>query len=148
MAIQERVLAAEESWGEYAADEWSDAIVAAMKLGGVEHLYFTSGTEIAFHQESIARARVKGWPTPKLISVPHEGVALNAAMGEAMVANRPAATAAHVDVGTLNYGAGIHTAWRGPYPVLITAGTGPRAFPGTMAGGRNNLVQWVQEPRD
>ncbi len=148
MAIQDRVLAADEHWGEYAADEWSDAIVAAMKLGGVENLYFTSGTEIAFHQESIVRARTRGWPTPRLISVPHEGVALNAAMGEAMVAGRPTATAAHVDVGTLNYGAGIHTAWRGPYPVLMTAGTGPRAFPGTMPGGRNNLVQWVQEPRD
>jgi acetolactate synthase-1/2/3 large subunit len=148
MAIQERVLAADQSWGEYPADEWSDAIVAAMKLGGVDNLYFTSGTEIAFHQESIARARLRGWQTPRLISVPHEGVALNAALGEAMVTNRPTATAAHVDVGTLNYGAGIHTAWRGNYPVLITAGTGPRAYPGSMVGARNNLVQWVQEPRD
>src|SRR5262249_9296197 len=53
-----------------------------------------------------------------------------------------------VDVGTLNYGAGLHTAWRGAYPVLITAGTGPRAYSGSMAGARNRPVQWVQEPRD
>ena len=119
-----------------------------MKLGGVEHLFFVSGSEIAFWQESVARAQEKGWPTPKLITVPHESVALNAALGSAMVRNQPAATAVHVDVGTLNYGGAIHTAWRGNYPVLITAGTGPRAYPGTMAGARNVPVQWVQEPRD
>lgn len=30
-----------------------------------------------------------GWPTPKLITVPHESVALNAALGSAMVRNQP-----------------------------------------------------------
>src|SRR5262245_48516391 len=66
----------------------------------------------------------------------HEHVALNAALGNAMVRNQPAATAVHVDVGTLHYGAAVHTAWRGGYPVLMTAGTGPRAFPGSMRGAR------------
>ena len=135
-------------WQEYGADEWSDALVQAMKLGGVEHLFFVSGSEIAFWQESVAKAQEREWPAPKLITVPHESVALNAALGSAMVRNQPAATAVHVDVGTLNYGGAIHTAWRGNYPVLITAGTGPRAYPGTMAGARNVPVQWVQEPRD
>ena len=78
----------------------------------------------------------------------HEGAALNAAIGSAMVSGQPAATAVHVDVGTLNYGAGIHTAWRGGYPVLMMAGAGPRAYPGTMTGGRDGGIQWVQEPRD
>jgi acetolactate synthase-1/2/3 large subunit len=135
-------------WHEYGAEEWSDALVAAMKLGGVDHLFFVSGSEIAFWQESVAKASEKGWPAPKLITVPHEGVALNAALGSAMVRNQPAAIGVHVDVGTLNCGGAIHTAWRGNYPVLITAGTGPRAYPGTMAGARNGAVQWVQEPRD
>jgi acetolactate synthase-1/2/3 large subunit len=135
-------------WKEYAADEWSDALVAAMKLGGVDHLFFVSGSEIAFYQESVAKAQERGSPTPTLITVPHEGVALNAALGETMISGQPAATAVHVDVGTLNYGAALHTAWRGAYPVLITAGTGPRAYSGSMAGARNRPVQWVQEPRD
>src|SRR5215469_18106885 len=113
-------------WSEYPGEEWSDALVTAMKLGGVDHLFFVSGSEIAFWQESVARAKEKGWPTPKLITVPHESVALNAALGSAMIRNQPDATAVHVDVGTLNYGGAIHTAWRGNYPVLITAGTGPR----------------------
>ena len=135
-------------WNEYGAEEWSDALVAAMKLGGVDHLFFVSGSEIAFWQESVAKAQEKGWPTPKLITVPHESVALNAALGSAMIRNQPEATAVHVDVGSLNYGGAIHTAWRGNYPVLITAGAGPRAYPGSIPGSRNSAVQWVQEPRD
>ena len=39
---------------------------------------------------------------------------------------------AHVDVGTLHYGATIHTAWRSNAPMLITTGNAPRAYPGSM----------------
>ena len=63
-------------WGEYPGDEWSDALVQSMKLGGIDHLFFVSGSEIAFWQEGIAKANEKGWPAPKLITVPHESVAL------------------------------------------------------------------------
>jgi acetolactate synthase-1/2/3 large subunit len=135
-------------WSEHPADEWSDAIVASMKLGGVDHLFFVSGTEIIFYQEATAKARQRGWPTPQLVTVPHEHVALNAALGAAAVSGQPAALAVHVDVGTLNTGAAIHSAWKGGYPVLITAGNAPRAYPGSMPGARNGSVQWVQEPRD
>ena len=130
------------------ADEWSDALMASMKLGGVDNLFFVSGSEIAFYQESAAKAREREWPSPRLVTMTHEGAALNAAIGSAMVSGQPAATAVHVDVGTLNYGAGIHTAWRGGYPILMMAGAGPRAYPGTMTGGRDGGIQWVQEPRD
>ena len=146
--VEDRTIAADPSWSEHDADEWADAITAAMKLGGVEHFFFVSGSEIGFYQEAVARAAAKGWPAPRLLTVTHEGSALNAALGSAMVREQPAATAAHVDVGTFNYGAGLHTAWRGSYPVLITAGAGPRAYPGSMRGARGNSVQWVQEPRD
>jgi acetolactate synthase-1/2/3 large subunit len=135
-------------WTETGAEEWADANVAAMKLGGVDHLFFVSGSELNFYQEAIAKAHATGRPAPRLVTMTHEHVALNAALGSAMVRNQPAATAVHVDVGTLHYGAAIHTAWRGGYPVLMTAGTGPRAFPGSMRGARGHIVQWVQEPRD
>ena len=135
-------------WTETDAEEWSDAIVAAMKLGGVDNLFFVSGSELSFYQEAIAKAYAKGRPAPHLVTMTHEHVALNAALGNAMVRNQPAATAVHVDVGTLHYGAAIHTAWRGGYPVLMMAGTGPRAFPGSMRGARGSGVQWMQEPRD
>jgi acetolactate synthase-1/2/3 large subunit len=135
-------------WNEYPADEWSDAIVMAMKLGGVDRLFFVSGSESAFLQEATAKAAVRGTPAPKLITMIHESVALQAALGAAMVTGRPTATSAHVDVGTLHYGGAIHTAWRGGYPVLITGSTGPRGFPDSMRGARNSPIQWLQEPRD
>ena len=135
-------------WTETGAEEWADAIVAAMKLGGVDNLFFVSGSELSFFQEAIAKAQSLGRPAPHLVTMTHEHVALNAALGNAMARNQPAATAVHVDVGTLHYGAAIHTAWRGGYPVLMMAGTGPRAFPGSMRGARGSGVQWVQEPRD
>jgi acetolactate synthase I/II/III large subunit len=136
------------AWGEYAAEEWSDALVAAMKLGGIDNLFFVSGSELAFYQEAIAKARQRGWPAPRLVTMIHEHVALNAAMGNTLVTGQPAATAAHVDAGTFHYGAALHTAWRGGFPVLITAGTGPRAYPGSMRGARDGTQQWLQEPRD
>jgi acetolactate synthase-1/2/3 large subunit len=135
-------------WNEYGADEWSDAIVASMKLGGVDHLYFVSGSEMAFYQEAIAKAEDRGWPAPKLVTMMHESVALHAALGSAMVTGQPSAAAVHIDVGTLHYGAAVHAAWRGNYPVMLTAGTGPRAFPGSMRGARDGSIQWLQEPRD
>src|SRR6266705_203813 len=146
--IQAQERGTEAWWTETGAEEWADAIVAAMKLGGVDNLFFVSGSELTFYQEAIAKAHANGRPAPRLVTMTHEHVALNAALGNSMVRNQPAATAVHVDVGTLHYGAAIHTAWRGGYPVLMTAGTGPRAFPGSMRGARGSSVQWVQEPRD
>ena len=51
---------ADNYWNEYSADEWSDAIVASMKLGGVDKIFFVSGSESAFLQEAteIGRAHV------------------------------------------------------------------------------------------
>jgi acetolactate synthase-1/2/3 large subunit len=141
-------MSSDNFWNSYRTDEWSDAMVAAMKLGGIDHLFFVSGTEINFFQEAIAKAEERGTPAPRLITMVHESVALNAALGSAMVTNKPAASIVHVDVGTFHYGAALHTAWRGGYPVLIMGGTGPRAFPGSMPGARDSLVQWHQEPRD
>ncbi len=135
-------------WQTFPTDEWSDAIVAAMKLSGIDNLFFVSGTEINFFQEAIAKAEQRGTPAPRLVTMVHEGVALNAALGSTMMTGRPAAAVSHVDVGTFHYGAALHTAWRGGYPVLICGGTGPRAFPGSMPGARDSLVQWHQEPRD
>ena len=137
-------------WQEYAADEWSDALVCALKLGGVDQLFFVSGTEMTFFQEAVAKAEALGRPAPRLVTMMHESVTLNAAIGASMVSGRPSATAVHVDVGTFHYGAAVHTAWRGGYPILMMAGTAPRALAGSMRGGREGGggVQYLQEPRD
>ena len=135
-------------WVELAAGEAADAIVGAMTEGGVDHLFFTSGGEIGFYQEAIAKAQAQGRKTMRIVTVPHEHVSLNAALGFAAVSGRPAATAAHVDVGTQHYGGAIHSAWRSGLPVVITAGGPPTAYPGSMRGARDAGHLWNQQNFD
>ncbi|HET7264259.1 MAG TPA: thiamine pyrophosphate-requiring protein [bacterium] len=135
-------------WVACEADEAGDVIVAAMAAGGIEYLFFNSGSDVMFYQEAVAKAEARRRPAPRLITVPHEAVALNAAIGYAMVTGRPAATAVHTDAGVLNYGVALHAASSGEHPVLITAGGAPRAYPGTARGARDRPVYWVQERRD
>jgi acetolactate synthase-1/2/3 large subunit len=135
-------------WIEADAKERGDIIVQAMAEGGVDHLFFTSGSDIMFYQESIARAEELGLRAPKLISVAHELTSMSAAIGYCQASGKPAATAAHVDVGTQAYGAGIHNASRGEVPVLITAGCPPTAYPGTMRGDRDGGHFWTQQTYD
>ena len=74
------------------ARDVGDAIVAAMAEGGIDHLFFSSGTELGFYQEAIAKARALGRPAPRLITMTHEYVGLNAALGYAAVSGKPAVT--------------------------------------------------------
>jgi hypothetical protein len=97
-------------WISIPADERGDALVAAMGLGGVDYMFFNSGSEIMFMQEAIAKANALGRPAPRLVMMTHEYPTLNAALGYAAVTGRMAATAVHVDVGTQHYGCAIHTA--------------------------------------
>jgi acetolactate synthase-1/2/3 large subunit len=139
---------ARSAWTTVPAEETSDAIVAAMGLGGVRYLFFTSGSEIMFYQEATAKAQAMGRPGPKLITITHEHANLSAAIGYAMYTQQPAATAAHVDVGTLHYGGALHTASRGNLPVMITAGGPPTAYPDSMRGARDGAHFWHQQTWD
>ena len=116
------------AWVEVPVADNGEAIIAAMAAAGVEFVFFTSGSEIGFYQEAIAKAEAQGRKAPKLISVMHEHTNLNAALGCAAVSGKPVATAAHVDCGTQHYGGAVHTAWHAGLPVLITAGI-PRPIP-------------------
>ena len=137
-------------WTEAQADDIGDALVAGLAASGIDHLFFTSGSEIGFYQEATAKARARGHNNPiRLITVPHEHASLNAALGFAAVSGRPAVTAAHVDCGTMHYGGAVHTAARSRLPVVITAGFPPTAYAGTMKGGRDEGGHlWMQETFD
>ena len=120
-----------------------------MARGGIEYLFFTSGSEIGFYQEAISKAHALGRPAPKLITVNHEHAGLNAALGYAAVSGKPAATAVHVDTGTLHNGGGIHTAMQACLPVLLTAGFPPTSYPGSSPAGRNSGAHlWLQQSFD
>ena len=53
-----------DGWAQVPADERGDAIVAAVGLGGVDYMFFNSGSEIMFMQEAIAKANALGRPRP------------------------------------------------------------------------------------
>ena len=137
------------AWVEVPVADNGEAIVAAMTEAGVEFVFFTSGSEIGFYQEAIAKAEAQGRKAPRLISVTHEHANLNAALGCAAVSGKPVATAAHVDCGTQHYGGAVHTAWHAGLPVLITAGIPPVAYPGSMRGAREPEGHlWLQQTFD
>src|SRR6201991_5238889 len=137
------------AWVEVPVADNGEAIVAAMTEAGVEFVFFTSGSEIGFYQEAIAKAEAQGRKAPKLVSVTHEHTNLNAALGCAAVSGKPVATAAHVDCGTQHYGGAVHTAWHAGLPVLITAGIPPTAYPGSMIGAREPEGHlWLQQTFD
>lgn len=125
-----------------------EMLVTAIAEGGIDHLFFTSGTELAFYQEAIAKRRAHGLPAPRLILMTHEYPCLNAALGYAAVSGKPAVTSAHVDVGTLHHGGAIHTAWRSGLPVLMTAGAPPTSMRPSVVGGRNAPHFWLQDTLD
>lgn len=137
------------AWAQLPADDFGEAIVAAMTAGGVDHVFFISGSEIGFYQEAIAKARALGRRAPALITITHEYAGLNAALGYAAASGKPAVTAAHVDVGTQHYGGAIHTAWHSGLPVFITAGAPPSSHPGSMRGARDGGGHiWLQQAFD
>jgi acetolactate synthase-1/2/3 large subunit len=137
------------AWVEVPADDNGDAMIAAMAEAGVEYVFFTSGSEIGFYQECVAKAHQQGRKAPKLITVTHEHANLNAALGYAAVSGKPAVTAAHVDCGTQHYGGAVHTAFHSGLPVVITGGGSPTSYPGSMRGARDGGGHiWMQQSFD
>lgn len=136
-------------WVERPVRDVGEAIVLAMEMAGIENVFFTSGSELVFFQEAIAKAQAVGRSPLKLITITHEHAGLNAALGYAAVSGRPAVTAVHVDAGTLHQGGAIHTAYRSGLPVLLVAGAPPTAYPGSMRGARGVGGHiWMQQTYD
>jgi acetolactate synthase-1/2/3 large subunit len=137
------------AWRGHDAADTGELIVTAFAAGGVDRVFFTSGSDIVFYQEAIAKAQALGRPAPILTSIPHEHVSLNAALGYAAVSDRPTVVAVHADLGTQHLGAAIHTASQSRLPVIITAGAPPVATTGTMRGGRDEGAHlWLQQTYD
>lgn len=150
MATQAQVDTAVQQGREYRmpAQQSAEALVASMKLNGIDRLWFVSGSELAFFQESAVKHRMLGRPAPQIMTMTHENAALAAACGETLVTGRPSAAAFHVECGLINAGGAIHNADRGRYPVLLMSGYPPSAEMGSVPGARSSFIQWYQQIRD
>ncbi len=128
----------------------SDHFLEALRRGGVDVAFSVLGTDHPGLAESWAKHTVNGNlpPVPQLLLCLHENVAINAALGYAHFTGRAQAVVVHVDVGTLNLGAGLHNSLRNSLPVFIFAGQAPATEGGTRFGGRDQYVHWIQNGTD
>lgn len=128
----------------------SDAFLESLTRGGVDVAFSVFGTDHAGLIESWAKHRASDTlsDVPRLVICQHENVAMNGALGYAHFSGRAQAVIAHVDVGTLNLGAGLHNALRNRLPVLIFAGLSPWTESGERFGGRDHYVHWMQDVSD
>jgi acetolactate synthase I/II/III large subunit len=124
------------------------ALLNALHEAGVSYIFANLGTDHPPILESLAEAHATGQPVPRLITCPHEMVALSAAHGYAQATGRAQVVLVHVDVGTQSLGGAVHDAAKARVPVLLFAGTSPFTQEGELRGSRNEWVHWVQDVPD
>jgi acetolactate synthase-1/2/3 large subunit len=126
----------------------ADAFLESLLEAGVEYLFVNLGSDHSGLIEALARVRQGGRRTPKVITCPHEMVALSAAHGYAQVTGRAQAVVVHVECGTQSLAGAVHNAAKGRVPVLIFAGTSPATQEGESRGSRNEFIHWLQDSFD
>lgn len=128
----------------------STAILEALHEAGVEYLFANLGSDHSAFLEALAQADAEGrrGDFPRLVTSPHEMVALSAAQGLAQVSGRAQAVLVHVECGTQQLGGAVHNAAKGRAPVLILAGLSPATQEGEARGSRNEFIHWIQDVSD
>lgn len=139
-----------KTWPVAAEMQWtaSDAMLDALEHCGVTHLYVNLGSDHPELIESLAKRAAAGHNPFRVVTCPHENVALTAAQAHAMVSGRPQAVFVHVDVGTQTLGGALHNAFRARVPVFIFAGETPFTLNGELFGSRNRPAQILQDVPD
>ena len=126
----------------------ADLLIEGLIENGQEILFANLGTDHVTIVEELARRESHGEPAPRVISVPHENVAVHMAGGYAMQTGRGQAVLVHVDAGTANAAMAMHNLRRSRLPVLVMAGRAPFALRGELPAGRDTYVHYVQDPFD
>ena len=114
---------------------------------GVEYVLANAGTDFAPIIEALSRNPATNRKYPRVITVPHENVAVAMAHGYYRVSGKPAVVMVHVTVGTANAICGIMNASRDNAPILLGAGRTPVTETGHQAS-RNRSIHWGQEMFD
>jgi len=115
---------------------------------GIEYLFCNLGTDHATLIEEMAHFESLGKAIPKVITCPHENVAIHMAGGFAAFTGRGQGVLVHVDAGTANAVMGMHNLMRARLPVMLMAGRAPYTIRGELTGSRDNYVHFVQDPFD
>ncbi|KIX09360.1 uncharacterized protein Z518_00439 [Rhinocladiella mackenziei CBS 650.93] len=127
----------------------STALLEALELAGVSHLFLNVGSDHPAILEAISKQHAEGKPKKiRFITAPHEFVGLSAAQGFFQASGKMQAILVHVDAGTLSMGGAIHNVSRARIPVLMLAGTSPITDEGEAVGSRNEFIHSIQDTID
>jgi acetolactate synthase I/II/III large subunit len=125
----------------------AQAYLARLAERGIDYVFANAGTDFAPLIESLAMNANGRRKFPRVVTVPHENVAMAMAHGYYKIAGKPAAVMVHVTVGTGNTINGLMNAARDNVPILLAAGRTPITETGHMAS-RNRPIHWGQESFD
>ena len=125
----------------------AQAYLARLAERGIDFVFANAGTDFAPVIESLAMNANGRRKFPRVVTVPHENVAMAMAHGYYRIAQKPAAVMVHVTVGTGNTINGLMNAARDNIPILLAAGRTPITETG-HAASRNRPIHWGQEAFD
>ena len=125
----------------------AEALLAMLRLRGIDYLLANPGTDFAPLIEGLARAPESGLAMPEALIVTHEQAAIAMAHGYWLATGRPLAVMVHVNVGLANTLMGVINAARDNVPLLLLSGRTPFGE-GGRTGARDLPIHWGQEMRD
>lgn len=123
------------------------AILARLRIVGVDYIFANSGTDFPPIIEGLAEAGSAHIDLPKAIVIPHEHAAMGMAYGYYLATGRPQAVIAHTNVGLANCAIGTINMAIEHVPVLLFSGRTPTLEQGRL-GARTVPIGWGQEMRD
>ncbi|KAH7028903.1 thiamine pyrophosphate enzyme, N-terminal TPP binding domain-containing protein, partial [Microdochium trichocladiopsis] len=132
----------------------SSAFFESLAQAGVSYVFVNLGSDHPAIMEALAaetrRSGTSKGPSkfPKVITVPHEFVALSMADGFARLTGKPQCVLVHVDVGTQGLGCAMHNSSIARSPVLVFAGLSPYTLEGELRGSRTEYIHWLQDVPD
>ena len=124
----------------------AEAYLTRLAERGIDYVFANAGTDFAPIIEAISRGTGQR-RIPKIVTVPHENVAMAMAHGYYRTCGRPAAVMVHVTVGTANTICGLMNAARDGVPIMLAAGRTPLTETGHIAS-RSRPIHWGQEAFD
>src|SRR5215472_6637786 len=130
-----------------AARMTAESFLSRLADRGVEYVLANAGTDFAPIIEALSRNPGSNRKYPRVITVPHENVAVSMAHGYYRVSGKPAVVMVHVTVGTANAVCALMNAARDNVPIILGAGRTPVTETG-HAASRNRSIHWGQEMFD
>ena len=108
-----------------AARMTAESFLTRLADRGVEYVLANAGTDFAPIIEALSRNPGSNRKYPRVITVPHENVAVSMAHGYYRVSGKPAVVMVHVTVGTANAMCALMNAARDNCPIILGAGRTP-----------------------